>query len=109
MLTGANAHDDPAKAARRLAAVALHAPGRDWGGDELEGGDELAELDGGDEGGGAEVPRVSRVRNAEGDDSDAEDERGVGKRSEKAVAGESGQTPPAAPRRSSRRGSSPRR
>ena len=79
LLTGANAFDDPAKAARRLAAVALHAPGRDWGGDELEGGDEVAE--GGAEGaeGDAELEVGAEygASNAEGDDSDAEDERGV--------------------------------
>ena len=69
LLTGATAFDDPAKAARRLAAVALHAPGRDWGGDELDGVAEGADgvADGGAEGGAS---------NAEGDDSDAEDERG---------------------------------
>ena len=81
LLTGANAFDDPAKAARRLAAVALHAPGRDWGGDELEGGDEVAEggaegAEGDDEGRGAEGAE-GEPSNAEGDDSDAEDERGV--------------------------------
>ena len=36
LLTRANALDDPAKAAKRLAAVALHAPGQDWGGNEVD-------------------------------------------------------------------------
>jgi hypothetical protein len=36
LLTRANALDDPAKAAKRLAAVALHAPGQDWGGNDVD-------------------------------------------------------------------------
>ena len=97
LLTGANAFDDPAKAARRLAAVALHAPGRDWGGDgELDGGAEGCRWGcrgcRGFERGGRRFGRRGRARepNAVGGG-----ENRVGRRRPR--------------RRSSRRGSSPRR